>query len=69
MSFQRNWFGIDIDGKIKTFLRLPGFETYVPPEKEDPIDEVLTENEFQKLEKKEMINKETGKEGKRKRKY
>ena len=61
--------GIDIDGKMKNFLRFPGFETYVPPEKEeDHIDEVLTEKEIQKLEKKEMKNKERQKKRKKKQK-
>ena len=61
--------GIGIDGKMKNFLRFPGFETYVPPEKEeDHIDEVLTEKEIQKLEKKEMKNKERQKKRKKKQK-
>ena len=60
---------IDIDGKMKNFLRFPGFETYVPPEKkEDHIDKVLTEKEIQKLEKKEMKNKERQKKRKKKQK-
>ena len=50
-AFRGTGVGIDIDGKMKNFLRFPGFETYVPPEKEeDHIDEVLTEKEIQKLE-------------------
>ena len=54
---------------MKNFLRLTGFETYVLPEKEeDHIDEVLTEKEIQKLEKKEMKNKERQNDGKRKNK-
>ena len=58
-AFRRTGVGIDIDGKMKNFLRFPGFETYVPPEKEeDHIDEVLTEKEIQKLEKEEMKNRE-----------
>ena len=58
---------------MKNFLRLPEFETYVLPEKkEDHIDEVLTEKEIHKLEKKrneeQRKAKETQKEAKRKRK-
>ena len=68
MRFQRNWVGIDINGKIKNFLRFPGFETYVLPEKEDHIDEVLTEKEIQILEKKEMKNKERQKKRGKKQK-
>ena len=65
--------GIDIDGKIKNFLRLPESETHVLAEKkEDHIDEVLTEKEIHKLEKKrneeQRKAKETQKEAKRKRK-
>ena len=61
--------GIDIDGKMKNFLRLPESETHVLAEKkEDHIDEVLTEKEIPKLEKKEMKNKETQKKCKKKQK-
>ena len=53
-AFRGTWVGIAIDGRIKNFLRLPEFETYVPPErKEDHILEVLTEKKIQKLMKKE----------------
>ena len=68
-AFRGTGVGIDIDGKMKNFLRFPGFETYVPPEKEeDHIDEVLTEKEIQKLEKKEMKNKERQKKREKKQK-
>ena len=68
-AFRGTGVGIDIDGKMKDFLRFPGFETYVPPEKEeDHIDEVLTEKEIQKLEKKEMKNKERQKKREKKQK-
>ena len=57
-AFRGTWVGIAIDGRIKNFLRLPEFETYVPPErKEDHILEVLTEKEIQKLMKKETKRK------------
>jgi len=72
-AFRGTGVGIDIGGKMKNFLRLPEFETYVLPEKkEDHIDEVLTEKEIHKLEKKrneeQRKAKETQKEAKRKRK-
>ena len=67
-AFRGTGVGIDIDGKMKNSLRFPGFETYVPPEKEDHIDEVLTEKEIQKLEKKEMKNKERQKKRKKQQK-
>ena len=68
-AFRGTEVRIDIDGKMENFLRFPGFETYVPPEKEeDHIDEVLTEKEIQKLEKKEMKNKERQKKRKNKQK-
>lgn len=60
---------IDIDGKMKNFLRFPGFETYVPPEKdEEHIEEVLTTTELQKLEKKEIKYQERKKKRKKKKK-
>ena len=66
-AFRGTEVGVDIDGKMENFLRFPGFEIYVPPEKEeDHIDEVLTEEEIQKLEKKEMKNKERQKKRKKK---
>ena len=71
-AFRGTGVGIDIDGKMKHFLRFPGFDTYVPPEKEeDHIDEVLTEKEILKLEKEEMKiekGKRKGKRSKKKRK-
>ena len=52
-AFRGTGVGIDIDGKMKNFLRLPESETHVLAEKkEDHIDEVLTEKEIHKLEKK-----------------
>ncbi len=53
-AFRDNGVGIDIDGIMKNYLRFPGFETYIPPEKtEEHIDEILTEEEIQNLEKME----------------
>ena len=68
-AFRGTGVGIDIDGKMKNLLRFPGFETYVPPEKEEEhIEEVLTENEIQKLEQKEIKYQERQKNRKRKKK-
>ena len=67
-AFRGTGVGIDIDGKMKNLLRFPGFETYVPPEKdEEHIEEVLTTTEIQKLEKKEIQYQERKKKRKRKR--
>ena len=64
-AFRGTGVGIDIDGKMKNFLRFPGFETYVPPEKEeDHIDKLLTEKEILKLEKEEIKNRERQKKRK-----
>ena len=70
-AFRGTGVGIDIDGKMKNFLRFPGFETYVPPEKdEEHIEEVLTNfaTEIQKLEKKEIQYQERKKKRKKKKK-
>jgi len=50
-AFRGTGVAIDIDGKMKNFLRFLGFETVFPPEKVDHVDEVLTVKEIQKLEK------------------
>ena len=69
-AFRGTGVGIDIDGKMKNLLRFPGFETYVPPEKEEEhIEEVLTENEIQKLEQKEIKYQERQKKRKKKKKH
>ena len=68
-AFRGTGVGIDIDGKMKNFLRFPGFETYVPPEKdEEHIEEVLTATQIQKLEKKEIQYQERQKKRKQKKK-
>ena len=68
-AFRGTGVGIDIDGEMKNFLRFPGFETYVPPEKdEEHIEEVLTTAEIQKLEKKEILYQERKKKRKKKKK-
>ena len=51
---------------LKSFLRFPGFETYVPHEKEEEhIEDVITESEINALEKN---GKKTKKKDKRRRK-
>ena len=46
--------GIDTEGKIKNHIRFPGFESYIPPERdEEHQSEELTEQEIQASEKKE----------------
>ena len=40
---------------MRHFLRFPGFETYQPPTKdEEHIEDILTEKEIEKMEKKEI---------------
>ena len=66
-AFRGTGVGIDVEGKERKNIRFPGFETYVPPEKDeehndDPITEAevneLTkaEREFQKKKKKRKQN-------------
>ena len=53
-AFRGTGVGIDIDGKMKNFLRFPGFETYVPPEKdEEHIEEILIATQERKKKIKE----------------
>ena len=68
-AFQGTGVGIDIDGTMKNLLRFPGFETYVPPEKEEEnIEEFLTENEIQILKEREVKYQERQKNRKRQKK-
>ena len=51
------WTGvrIDIEGKLLTHIRFPGFETYEPPTKdEEHVDELFTEDEIKALEQVEL---------------
>ena len=46
--------GIDIEEKMKENLRFPGFETYVPPEKdEEHINDLLNKEDIEEIEKRE----------------
>ena len=58
--FDHQLLGLILMGKcLKSFLRFPWFETYVPHEKEEEhIEDVITESEINALEKKEMKFKE-----------
>ena len=53
-AFRGTGVGIDAEGKMKDHIRFPGFEIYVPPEKDEEHEVAdLTEDEFKALEKKE----------------
>ena len=66
--FRGTGVAIDIEGKMEENLRFPGFETYVPPEKdEEHIDDLLTiKEEIKEIEKREAKFQEE--KNKRKRK-
>ena len=53
-AFRATGVGIDADGKMKHYIRYPGFVSYIPPERDEEHEiEELTEQEIQALEKKE----------------
>ena len=53
-AFRGTGVGIDAEGKMKNHIRFPGFESYIPPERDEEHQlEELTEQEIQALEKKE----------------
>ena len=53
-AFRGTGVEIDAEGKMKDHIRFPGFESYVPPEKDEEHEvEDLTEDEIKALEKKE----------------
>ena len=67
-AFRGTGVRIDIDGKMKKFLRFPGFETYVQPEKDEGhTEEVLTTTEIEKLKKKEIQYQERKKKQKKRK--
>ena len=54
-AFRGPGVGIDIEGRMLTHIRFPGFETYKPPTKdEEHVDELLTEDEIKALEQTEI---------------
>ena len=54
-AFRGTGVEIDIEGKMLTHIRFPGFETYKPPTKdEEHVDELLTEDEIKALEQAEL---------------
>ena len=66
-AFRGTGVGIDIEGKMKDNLRFPGFETYVPPEQdEEHLNDVLTKEEIEEMEKREAKFQEEKKKRKRK---
>ena len=66
-AFRGTGVGIDIEGKMKENLRFPGFETYVPPEKdEEHLNDLLTKEEIEEMEKREAKFQEEKKKRKRK---
>ena len=53
-AFRGTGVGIDAEGKMKHHIRFPGFESYVPPEKDEEHEVAdLTEDEIKTFEKKE----------------
>ena len=67
-AFRGTGIGIDIDGKMKNFLRFPEFENYVAPEKdEEHIEEVLLQPRYKSLRKKKFNIKNRKRNEKRKR--
>ena len=66
-AFRGTGVGIDIEGKMKENLRFPGFDTYVPPEKdEEHLNDLLTKEEIEEMEKREAKFQEEKKKRKRK---
>ena len=54
-AFRGTGVGIDVEGKERGSIRFPGFETYVPPEKdEEHNDDPITEAEVNELTKAEL---------------
>ena len=52
-AFRGTGVGIDVEGKERESIRFPGFETYVPPEKDQEHDDPITEAEVNELTKAE----------------
>ena len=66
-AFRETGVGIDIEGKMKENLRIPGFETYLPPEKdEEHLSDLFTKEEIKEIEKREAKFQEEKKKRKRK---
>ena len=54
-AFQKTGVMIDLDGYEKQLIKVPRFDTYEPPEKDEPHEEEdLTPEEIDELEKKEI---------------
>ena len=66
-AFRGTGVGIDIEEKMKENLRLAGFDTYVPPEKDEAhLNDLLTKEEIEEMEKREAKFQEKKKKRKRK---
>jgi len=53
-AFRGTGVGIDAEGKMKEYIRYPGFESHIPPEFDEEHEvEELTKKEVEELEKKE----------------
>ena len=54
-AFRGTGIGTDVEGKMIDHIRFPGFKTYEPPKiDEEHVEELLTKEEIEILEKKEM---------------
>ena len=54
-AFRGTEVGIDVDGKMKDFIRFPGYETYKAPEKDEEHNEdPLSKEEIEAMEKAEI---------------
>ena len=69
-AFRGTGVGIDIEGKMKENLRFPGFDTCVPPEKdEEHLNDLLTKEEIEEMEEREAkFQEEAEKKGTRREK-
>jgi len=68
-AFRGTGVGIDAEGKMKQYIRYPGFESYIPPEIDEQHEvEELTKAEIQELEKKEEKYQKAKKKRKKKEK-
>ena len=68
-AFRGTGVGIDVEGKMIDHIPFPGFETYEPPKiDEEHVEELLTKEEAEILEKTEMEFQEKKKKRKKEEK-
>ena len=68
-AFRGTSVGIDVEGKMIDHIPFPGFETYEPPKiDEEHVEELLTKEEAEILEKTEMEFQEKKKKRKKEEK-